>query len=73
MLLPRMQGVFGRWDWLANGILFALYHLHRFWAVPPILLTSLPFSWAARRYRTVWSRYPCMRSRAPLCCFSSAR
>lgn len=54
VLLPRMQGAFGRWDWLANGILFALYHLHKFWAMPLILLTSLPFSWAARRYRTIW-------------------
>lgn len=54
VLLPRMQGVFGRWDWLANGILFALYHLHKFWAMPLVLLTSLPFSWAARRYCTIW-------------------
>ena len=23
LLLPRMQGVFGRWDWVANGVLFA--------------------------------------------------
>ena len=54
VLLPRMRGVFGRWDWLANGVLFGLYHVHKFWAIPLILLTSLPFSWAARRYRTIW-------------------
>src|SRR5215217_6127527 len=28
VLLPRMQGAFGRWDWVANGFLFAAYHLH---------------------------------------------
>ena len=28
LLLPRMQGVFGKRDWIANGALFALYHLH---------------------------------------------
>ena len=28
LLLPRMNGRFGRWDWVANGVLFALYHLH---------------------------------------------
>lgn len=54
VLLPRMRGVFGRGDWLANGVLFTLYHVHKPWAMPLILLTSLPFSWAARRYRTVW-------------------
>ena len=28
LLLPRMRRVFGRGDWVANGALFALYHLH---------------------------------------------
>ncbi len=27
-LLPRMNGAFGRGDWVANGLLFAGYHLH---------------------------------------------
>lgn len=54
VLLPRMGGVFGRADWLANAVLFALYHVHLYWAMPAVLLTSLPFSWAARRYRTIW-------------------
>ena len=29
LLLPRMRGVFGKCDWVANGVLFALYHLHQ--------------------------------------------
>jgi len=33
-LLPRMQGVFGRRDWVANGVIFALYHLHVPWMIP---------------------------------------
>lgn len=54
VLLPKMHGAFGKWDWLVNGMLFTAYHLHKVWALPLILLTSLPFSWAARRYRTIW-------------------
>lgn len=54
VLLPRMQGVFGRWDWLANAALFTLYHTQKLWTLPIVLLTALPFSWAARRYRTIW-------------------
>lgn len=54
VLLPKMQGAFGRWDWLVNAVLFTAYHLHKIWALPLILLTSLPFSWAARRYRSIW-------------------
>lgn len=54
VLLPRMQGAFGRWDWLANAVLFTLYHTQKIWTLPLVLLTALPFSWAARRYRTIW-------------------
>src|SRR5215217_8667202 len=28
VLLPRMEGVFGRWSWVANSVLFGLYHVH---------------------------------------------
>ena len=28
VLLPRMEGVFGRGSWVANSVLFALYHVH---------------------------------------------
>ena len=38
-LLPRMNGVFGRRDWLANGVLFAVYHLHEPWVIPAGLWT----------------------------------
>src|SRR5215211_7022842 len=34
VLLPRMEGVFGRWSWVANGILFGLYHIHQLWVIP---------------------------------------
>ena len=33
-----MNGVFGRGDWVANGLLFAGYHLHVPWAIPGTLL-----------------------------------
>jgi uncharacterized protein len=43
-LLPRMAGTFGRWDWVANGLLFAAYHVHRWWGLPGILLGTLLYS-----------------------------
>ena len=46
-LLPRMQGVFGRWDWVANGILFTLKHVYQRWLYPGILVGGLFFSFAA--------------------------
>ena len=41
-LLPRMNGAFGRRDWVANGLLFAGYHLHVPWAIPGTLLRCSP-------------------------------
>jgi membrane protease YdiL (CAAX protease family) len=52
LLLPRMNGVFGRRDWLANGVLFAVYHLHMPWVIPAALLDTLIISYPSRRYRS---------------------
>jgi membrane protease YdiL (CAAX protease family) len=54
LLLPRMNGAFGRGDWVANGVLFAAYHLHIPWAIPTILLDTLILSYPTKRYRSAW-------------------
>jgi hypothetical protein len=54
VLLPKMRGVFGKWDWVANAILFGLYHLHKPWSLPSIVLSNLAISWPARRFRSNW-------------------
>lgn len=46
-LLPRMRGVFGRWDWAANGVLFTLKHFYQRWLYPGILVGGLAFAFAA--------------------------
>lgn len=51
-LLPRMRQVFGKKDWLANGVLFALYHLHTPWVIPTALLDSFILSYPARYYKS---------------------
>jgi membrane protease YdiL (CAAX protease family) len=52
LLLPRMHGVFGRWDWVANGLLFTAYHLHVPWAMPRVLLDTFALAYPSRRYRS---------------------
>jgi membrane protease YdiL (CAAX protease family) len=54
VLLPKMQGVFGKYDWVANAILFGFYHLHKPWALPSIILSNLTYCWPARRFRSSW-------------------
>jgi membrane protease YdiL (CAAX protease family) len=54
LLLPRMNGAFGRRDWLANGVLFAAYHLHMPWAIPATLIDTFVISYPSKRYRSAW-------------------
>ena len=54
VLLPKMEGVFGRGSWVANSILFALYHVHKPWIIPNAVLTGLLYTFPAYRYRSTW-------------------
>jgi membrane protease YdiL (CAAX protease family) len=53
-LLPRMNGAFGRGDWVVNGLLFAVYHLHVPWAMPTALLDMFTLAYPTKRYRSSW-------------------
>jgi membrane protease YdiL (CAAX protease family) len=55
LLLPRMQGVFGRRDWVANGTLFAVYHLHQPWVIPSSLVEGIFLeAYPSRRFQSAW-------------------
>ena len=55
ILLPRMRGVFGRRDWVANGALFALYHLHMPWAIVPTFVDGIFLdAYPSRRFQSAW-------------------
>ena len=53
-LLPRMRNAFGRNDWLANGLLFAAYHVHVPWAMPGALFDAVLLALPTRRLRSAW-------------------
>jgi membrane protease YdiL (CAAX protease family) len=54
VLLPKMEGVFGRFSWVANGVLFGLYHVHQPWGIPNSVITGLLYTYPAYRYRSTW-------------------
>ena len=54
LLLPRMRGAFGRWHFVANGVLFATYHLHMPWVIPATLLDVFALAYPSRRFRSAW-------------------
>lgn len=54
VLLPRMEGVFGKWDWVTNGVMFTLYHLHQPWGLLATLPGDLLISYSGKRFRSNW-------------------
>lgn len=54
VLLPKMNGVFGKWDWFANGFIFGVYHLHMLWNIPGNILFGWLMAFTAKRYHSNW-------------------
>jgi membrane protease YdiL (CAAX protease family) len=55
VLLPKMEGVFGRWSWVANGVLFGFFHLHQPWGILSAMIGgALFFALPAWRFRSTW-------------------
>ena len=55
VLLPKMNGVFGKRDWIANGLLFGLYHLHQPWSIFSSMVRGVfLYAWPTRRFHSAW-------------------
>jgi membrane protease YdiL (CAAX protease family) len=55
LLLPRMRGAFGKADWIVNGALMGLYHLHQPWSIPSSVLAGVfLFAYPTRRFHSAW-------------------
>jgi membrane protease YdiL (CAAX protease family) len=54
VLLPKMAGVFGKWDWVANGMIFGLYHLHQPWGILNSIAGGLIFAFTGKRFHSNW-------------------
>jgi membrane protease YdiL (CAAX protease family) len=55
LLLPRMRSAFGKYDWVANGVLFTVYHLHEPWVMPATLVEGIFLeAYPTRRFQSAW-------------------
>ena len=54
VLLPKMKGVFGKWDWVANGFIFGMYHLHMPWGIPGNILFGMLMAFTGKRFHSNW-------------------
>ena len=50
-----MEAAFGSWHWLANGVLFGVYHLHQTWGIPRSVVDGVfLFALSAALLRSTW-------------------
>jgi uncharacterized protein len=55
VLLPKMEGVFGRWSWVANGVLFGFYHVHQPWGIAGSVISGVfLYAFPSWRFRSTW-------------------
>jgi membrane protease YdiL (CAAX protease family) len=54
VLLPKMEGQFGKWDWVANGVMFGFYHLHQPWSILSNILFGCIVAFSGKRFHSNW-------------------
>ena len=55
VLLPKMEGVFGRWSWVANGVLHGFYHVHQPWVILETVIGGVfLYAFPSWRFRSTW-------------------
>ncbi len=54
VLLPKMEGLFGKWDWVANAVIFGFYHLHQPWGILDAIIAGLIFTFSSKRFHSNW-------------------
>jgi membrane protease YdiL (CAAX protease family) len=55
VLLPKMEGVFGSWSWVANGVLHGFYHVHQPWGIlGSVVSCTFLYGFPSWRFRSTW-------------------
>ena len=50
-----MRGAFGKRDWIVNGAIFTLYHLHLPWEIPLTFVDGIFLdAYPSRRFQSAW-------------------
>jgi membrane protease YdiL (CAAX protease family) len=55
VLLPKMEGVFGKWSWVASGVLHAFWHVHQPWVIlETVISAAFLYTFPSWRFRSTW-------------------
>ena len=52
-IMPKLAK-YGRWSWVINGTMFALYHTFQLWLFPTLIVSSLTFAFVFYWTRSLW-------------------
>ncbi len=53
-ILPRQELVYGKSTWALHGVLWAWFHIFKWWAAPFMMVTCLIIPFVAQRTRNTW-------------------
>lgn len=56
--LLNLLGIVGKWDWVANGVFFGLYHIHQPRGIPSFILTGLIRASSAKPFEGMIMQQP---------------
>ena len=68
-ILPRQELSFGKRAWLLHGILWACFHMYKWFTVPFMMLTTWVIPFIAQRTRNTWPgiiSHACLNSAGPI-------
>jgi len=51
-LLPKMHSL-GKWSWMINGLLFALYHTFQLWLFPVLFVGSITTAFVVHKSKSI--------------------
>jgi membrane protease YdiL (CAAX protease family) len=52
VVLPRQELAFGRWTWVVHGLMWAVFHIYKWWDVMSLVPISLGLAFVCTRYKS---------------------
>ena len=55
IILPRQELVFGRFTWLVHGLMWACFHLFKYWDILTLVPVCLSIAWISQKRQNNWA------------------
>lgn len=53
VVLPRQELAFGKWTWVLHGVLWAFFHIFKWWDVLNLLPITLALAWVCYKFKSI--------------------